>query len=104
MLLKQHRHPKIAILSDGLGIPSMLKLHWLKSTFADKLASVIYNIFKRMAWLVSEQGVEARSGHGSPAIQGLVRATPADPSAVAARWAATSVPARNKTRQPLTGK
>jgi len=28
------------------------------------------------------------------------RATPADPSAVAARWAATSVPARNKTRQP----
>ena len=24
-----------------------------------------------MAWLVSEQGVEARSGHGSPANRGL---------------------------------
>jgi len=33
-----------------------------------------------------------------------VRATPADPSEVAARWAATSVPARNKTRQPLEGR
>jgi hypothetical protein len=52
-----------------------------------------------MAWFDSEQGVEARSGHGSPAKLGLVRATPADPSEVAARWAATSVPAKNKPRQ-----
>jgi len=34
MLLKQHRHPMIAVLLDGLGIPEMLKLHWLKPTFA----------------------------------------------------------------------
>jgi hypothetical protein len=39
--LGQHRHPKIAVLSDGLGIPSMLKLLWLKSTFAAKTARFI---------------------------------------------------------------
>jgi len=36
--LEQHRHPKIASLSAGLGVPEMLKLHWLKSTFAPKPA------------------------------------------------------------------
>jgi len=34
--LEQHRHPEITSLTAGLGISSMLKLHWLKSTFARK--------------------------------------------------------------------
>jgi len=43
---KQHRHPKIAVLSDGLGIPKMLKLHWLKPPFARKApASLLYDKF-----------------------------------------------------------
>jgi len=69
-----------------------------------------------MAWLVSEQGVEARSGHGSVTFsvrerRQPTRAMPVNEvrlspealakDAVAARWAATSVPARNKTRQTL---
>jgi len=52
-----------------------------------------------MIWFDFEQGVEARSGHGSP--PQAERATPADPSEVAARWAATSVPARNKPKQTI---
>ena len=39
--LKQHRHPDIVPHPRDIGIPSMLKLHWLKSISAGKLASGI---------------------------------------------------------------
>jgi len=41
---RQHRHPEIAAYSGGLGIPSLLKLLWLKSTFAAKTAVFILNL------------------------------------------------------------
>jgi hypothetical protein len=60
MLLRQHRHPKIAVLSDGLGIPEMLKLHWLKPPFArtppDSVISVVssFKVMKNKFLSISE--------------------------------------------------
>ena len=37
-----HRRPDIASLSAGIGIPEILKLHWLKRLFARKSVRCIY--------------------------------------------------------------
>ncbi|KPK98380.1 MAG: hypothetical protein AMJ95_04350, partial [Omnitrophica WOR_2 bacterium SM23_72] len=58
-----------------------------------------------MTWTDFERGVEARSGHGCPAIYEVRQSDAAETSAVLPRWGKTSVPARNKPRQdPLNSK
>jgi len=53
--------------------------------------------YQRMTWFDSKPGVEARSGHGC--LQDMSwQSDAADPSAVAARWAATSVPEKKQTK------
>jgi len=53
-----------------------------------------------VAWTDFERGVEARSGHGCPAIYEVGQSDAAETSAAAPRWGAASVPARNRPRQP----
>ena len=96
--VKQLRRPKIANLKVGLGIPSLRKLLLLKSTFAAKTTRGRL-INHHSGWRALDSSRAWRQGAGTDPPRFLAGSDAADPSAVAARWAATNVPARDKARQ-----
>ena len=64
------------------GIPEILKLHWLKSTLAAKLASVSssYTVFLAAAGLAGiSRDVSVRSGQGSALYQSLAESDASRP-------------------------
>ncbi len=91
---------------SSTGIPSMLKLHWLKSTFAPKPPGAVLTIFFswREAWLDFEHGLGSSERARLPLIYHIGQSEGLERSAGAARWAAPSVPARNKTNPPAIKK
>lgn len=103
---------QIAVLSDGLGIPSLLKPLLLKSQFRSKFlsGSFLKMITLRLVFSLPtcclagdeacfEQHVRNSSGHGLPRYRELSKSENFWPSAVPPRWGGTSGAARNMPRQ-----
>ena len=92
--------PRLPRLRRGLGIPEILKLHWLKSTFAAKTSRVIL-IHIASGWLGLDLSRAWRQGAGTVARLSRSKAERRQPTRAQflPRRGKTSVPARTKTRQ-----